>query len=935
MIGYYSAMPPEGPRTAETIGCRHLRRAPFLALTFAACFVTATTASAAGGASSPAAPPVAARPGTAAELAERLERGERSVRTGKVRLAEEDLRRALELGEELGDPLAVRRSLRWLGEAVVAQGRNADDLHRRLLALARRAGDLDHEGWARLALAQSALERDDFDRAGAEYGRALDLFLRAADASGQARAAYGLGRVAGLRGKKDEQLKRYAETESLARAAGDLRLLGRLYNAQGSRVFYLDPGTAVTYWRRSADAYQEAGDQFAITMPLFNLALADTYAGRLERAAITLDRLLVVCRAESYQDREQEALVQLAIVRRLQGRLDESLRHLDTAFALPVGGPDNRVDILEQRAIILLRLGRPADALELIAQAAASFSPPLTHERRRTLFEIEGNCLRALGRTREALALYLSAGSLDIGENALTTLRRSVPVAECYRELGQPDSALMQIGRATVAWESLRVVPKDVEWRTERSGTARRLYAVMAAILLEHPRERTQEERTRTAFDAVQRFKARTLRERVVAFGRPSPQATLGDTLVTAEILQQRVLRPGELFLDAFVGLDESYLFTATRDTMAVTRFTGRDSLRRRILDYLAYAAERPARGSGSEAGVVARAGSGLARDLFGGIEPLLSKSTHLVFSADDNLHNLPLAALPFPNGEPLSVGRQVSFTPSASVLAALRARVTGERSGRVLIVSGDRDPAGRRLAGAAQEAKWVEGRYRRAARSAVADSGSWEERLRGFDVLHFVSHIDARIGRPWEAGFPGSPDSAGGDTTRASGTAGAMALSAGKISGFSLSARLCVLSGCRSGLGMSYAGEGVAALASSFVQAGVPSVIGSLWAVDDRVTSRLVQRFYENLERGATAAEALRRAQLSIRRSASTRHPFYWAGFFVLGDADARVPLDRNPQPTWIPLSLGILGLAGLAGWWVGRRRRSVTAAAPVSTTR
>jgi CHAT domain-containing protein len=70
-------------------------------------------------------------------------------------------------------------------------------------------------------------------------------------------------------------------------------------------------------------------------------------------------------------------------------------------------------------------------------------------------------------------------------------------------------------------------------------------------------------------------------------------------------------------------------------------------------------------------------------------------------------------------------------------------------------------------------------------------------------------------------------------------------------------------------------------------MQAGVPRLIASLWAVQDRATADLMRRFYEHLLRdgGPTPAAALRAAQLDMLRDPRWSSPRFWAAFELHGD--------------------------------------------------
>lgn len=70
---------------------------------------------------------------------------------------------------------------------------------------------------------------------------------------------------------------------------------------------------------------------------------------------------------------------------------------------------------------------------------------------------------------------------------------------------------------------------------------------------------------------------------------------------------------------------------------------------------------------------------------------------------------------------------------------------------------------------------------------------------------------------------------------------------------------------------------------ASAFLKAGVESVIASLWQVDDKATSILMKKFYENLST-MNKVEALHKAQVDLSKMPGFNHPFYWAPFAYYG---------------------------------------------------
>lgn len=91
--------------------------------------------------------------------------------------------------------------------------------------------------------------------------------------------------------------------------------------------------------------------------------------------------------------------------------------------------------------------------------------------------------------------------------------------------------------------------------------------------------------------------------------------------------------------------------------------------------------------------------------------------------------------------------------------------------------------------------------------------------------------------------------------------------LTAEEIVGLDLRATdLVTLSACETGLGQIAAGEGVFGLRRALHQAGVRSVVASLWKVDDRATKILMTEFYRNLwVQRMSRIQALRQAQLAV----------------------------------------------------------------------
>ena len=90
----------------------------------------------------------------------------------------------------------------------------------------------------------------------------------------------------------------------------------------------------------------------------------------------------------------------------------------------------------------------------------------------------------------------------------------------------------------------------------------------------------------------------------------------------------------------------------------------------------------------------------------------------------------------------------------------------------------------------------------------------------------------------------------------------------------------LIVLSACETGLG-EVNDEGVFGLQRAFKNAGVNTIVMSLWKVNDHITQMMMTSFYRHLLNGKSKRDSFRLAQQEIR--AEYPNPYQWAAFIML----------------------------------------------------
>nr|WP_262923952.1 CHAT domain-containing protein [Spirosoma liriopis] len=132
--------------------------------------------------------------------------------------------------------------------------------------------------------------------------------------------------------------------------------------------------------------------------------------------------------------------------------------------------------------------------------------------------------------------------------------------------------------------------------------------------------------------------------------------------------------------------------------------------------------------------------------------------------------------------------------------------------------------------------------------------------------------------------------------------------------------AQLVVLAACKTGIGANQQGEGVFSLARGFSALGVPSVLTTLWSVQNQATYQLTSLFHKQLDEGWPKDVALQRAKQEWLAQAEGMNqlPNYWAGLIIVGDTE---PLSRVNYWLWGGVGL-LVFLVGIGSWRYLRSR-------------
>jgi len=160
----------------------------------------------------------------------------------------------------------------------------------------------------------------------------------------------------------------------------------------------------------------------------------------------------------------------------------------------------------------------------------------------------------------------------------------------------------------------------------------------------------------------------------------------------------------------------------------------------------------------------------------------------------------------------------------------------------------------------------------------ATADEPAFKENAKRYGLIHLAMHGLVDNKQPEYSGLVFTENKKNKEDDF---------LHAYEIKSMQLNADLVVLSACETGFGKFQHGEGVASLGRSFMYAGVPSMVMTLWQLHDQSSVKLIELFYKYLDAGMYKDEALRQAKLDYiaANTGKASHPAFWGCFVQLGD--------------------------------------------------
>lgn len=829
---------------------------------------------------------------TTAWVAALVTRGRFLKTTSDPAGAAELMQQAIDLSEACGDSSLACAPRRWLGVSLTNMGRHEEALvqYERLAVLAAAVGDVAHEAWASVGLGWDADLKREYELARSRYARAAELFEQAGDGEGMLWASLGVANADFHLGDYRKAGDGWSRVAEIARREGNRRHEAVTRNNLAGLQYALGrPDISLREYALAVAVWDSLGQLWERMPPALNHAGCLAALGHVDEARAALEREIETCRTSQFKDFEARAVRKLADLERDQGNLEAAMRLYNEALAL-----GDELPPIEMAPVALGLASLHGDAgdhgaaLAVLDDALAMMPGDRTSQVHMTLDLARARELLALGRQDEARSLLGHVDEEMGGARPRFGMDLELLWADLALADGDTAAAAAAFTAAADLWEAARSLPLDPDWREERGATGRNIFARLGAatLALEGPE---------AAFDRLQPFKARTLRERLAGPGAALPDSL--DAAPGAAELRDKVLAPGEALLDAYMGADGGLVFLLTADACRAAVLPPAGALTADLLDWQAMLAD-PAVTAAEREPLEAK----LRAALFGGLGDELARAASVVLVPDGALHVAPVELLP--GGE-----SRWMRAPSSAILRDLRRRPDAGGTKTAAAILAWTGEAGE-LAGADWTSRHLQESYDGVVIRRVAPGGPpvSDADLSGFDVVHVAAHVQPDDVNAWQSAV-------------AFGTDDAQQLRAVDAAVLPLDAELVVLASCGSAIGRTLSGEGVQGLANAFLAAGATSVVASLWPVDDDMTAVFMDHLYGNLADGDDVAAALAATRAAMQANPATAHPFAWAGFVVVGDGGAPVAVERRGGRPYLLLGGVVLVVAGIAVMRKGRR--------------
>ncbi len=815
--------------------------------------------------------------------------------------AAEAFQRGLTISEALNDKPGVARGLGSLGIVYDAQSDYPQALVYYEKAL-RQFEALNDKGGVARTLGNLAIvlnEQENYARA-LEYNlRSLALFEELGNQGGQARTLHNIGTTYDKQGSYDKALGYYQRSLTLREKLGEKPGIARTLDGLGSAaVGQGNFAQALEFYRRSLAIYQELDDKKGLSDVYANLGALASEQGNHAQSLTYLQQSLALREPLGDIEGVASTLANLGLVHSRQGQTAKALECLERATALA-----RQIGDYETLSVARYQMGALQHTLKNSAQAEQAFEESIAL--------VEGLRGQIAGGEEEhraflqsRLAAYRALLSLRVQQNKITVALTDAERMKARALLDVLRQERIPIQKALTASE--REQERHLKLDLTALNTA--LRELKQAKQLDAARVKELQdklEKARFAYESfqntlyaahpelkIQRGQAPLISAAELAALLPNTQSALLEYVVTEDTTYLFVITRAANRNEAQI---ESYALPLTSAELQPRIETFRQQLAGRDLGFRA-AARR------------------LYDALLKPAQAQLKGKTNLVIVPDDKLWDLPFQALLTSTNRFLLEEAAVAYAPSLTVLREMSKRHQAPAANATTLLALGNPTLGKvalerttltlrseklaPLPEAEQEVKALGQLYGVAGSKIYIGDAAREDRAKAeagqARILHFATHGSLNNRTPMYSHLvlAQTTNEAKGATRTETKPEAKLEedglLEAWELMQLDLKADLAVLSACETARGKFDAGEGMIGLTWALFVAGVPATVVSQWKVESAATRDLMVAFHRRLRTPAAAtpkAAALRQAALSLLKRPATSHPFYWAGFVLVGD--------------------------------------------------
>jgi CHAT domain-containing protein/Tfp pilus assembly protein PilF len=647
--------------------------------------------------------------------------------------------------------------------------------------------------------------------------------------------------------------------------------LGEVYSLKG------DSPQAYVALRHALDNSRAADDKVQLADAQYALGRAYLKDGRLSLAKAALDQARDFYQLRGLILALGNTLVELSEVERHSGHLQEGL-----ALATRAADLGERIGSPELRWRSMTALGRLNAGLGHRDEAAKSFDDAIgmIEEERTRVAGGEENRARFFSERvtpyQERIAIAISSGKTD---DALS-----------YAERSKARVLLDVIGADRIP---LTTAMSDAE--RERETKLRTALASLNSQILVSAQANPPDEK-RLAELKKQREEARLQYEdfeSTLFSGHPELAFSRGTVpIVRAAEAKALLSRPSAGIVEYALVKNRTWAFViTTRDVHVFELRLSNAQLQQEVERFRQRLAQRDVD--------VSEPARQLYQEVLGLARAYLKDKTELVLIPDGVLWDLPFQALQPEAGHYLIEDSAISYAPSLTALHEMMRPRSHPPHQSTLIAFGNPkigvDVVSRRkmtlmdeslapLPETEIQAKSVAQIYTPESRvylGSDAREDRWKAEAPGYRIVHLATHgvLDNRSPLYSYLVLTPSDDPKNADDGL---------LEAWEIMRTHLNADLVVLSACETARGTVFPGEAVIGLTWAFFVAGSPATLVSQWKVESASSTALMTDFHDRWKGGRTGlskARALQAASVQMLHSPNYSHPFYWAGYILVGN--------------------------------------------------